>query len=74
MPLSKVQAVATQFGAKVGALRGVSVTRVSESGRPQEITLSGAAGVAHISGARAGGFVRALGATSSRAILSGLSP
>ncbi|GGK30825.1 sporulation protein [Deinococcus malanensis] len=74
VPLSKVQAVATQFGAKVGALRGVSVTRVSESGRPQEITLSGAAGVAHISGARAGGFVRALGATSSRAILSGLSP
>lgn len=74
VPLSKVQAVATQFGARVGALHAVSVTRVSESGRPQEILLSGAAGVARISGAQAGGFVRALGAMSSRATLSGLSP
>ncbi|ACO45265.1 SpoIID/LytB domain-containing protein [Deinococcus deserti] len=74
VPLSKVQTVASQFGVKVGDLRSVSVTRVSESGRPQEITLSGAAGVARISGAQAGGFVRALGAMSSRATLSGLSP
>ncbi|MFC4427712.1 SpoIID/LytB domain-containing protein [Deinococcus navajonensis] len=74
VPLARVQGVATQFGARVGALKAVSVTRVSESGRPQEIALSGASGTAKLSGAQAGGFVRALGASSSRATLSGLDP
>lgn len=74
IPLARVQEAAAQFGVRVGALKALSVTRVSESGRPQEITLSGASGTARLSGAQAGGFVRALGASSSRATLSGLDP
>ncbi|ANE44313.1 SpoIID/LytB domain-containing protein [Deinococcus puniceus] len=74
IPLSKVQDVAGRYRVRVGTLQAVTVTSVSASGRPQEISFTGASGVARISGADAGGFVRSLGAVSSRATLSGLNP
>ena len=74
VPLSKVQEVAGRYGVRVGTLQAVTVTSLSASGRPQDITFSGASGVARVSGADAGGFVRSLGAVSSRATLSGLNP
>lgn len=74
VPLSKVQNAAAGYGVRVGALKSVSVTKVSPSGRPQEITFVGASGSAKLGGAEAGGFVRSLGAGSSRAALSGLDP
>ncbi|MFD2609084.1 SpoIID/LytB domain-containing protein [Deinococcus taklimakanensis] len=67
---AQVAEVAARYGVRVGTLKNVAVTRASESGRPQEITLSGSGGVKRISGASAGGFVRSLGASSSRATLS----
>ncbi|UBV42418.1 SpoIID/LytB domain-containing protein [Deinococcus taeanensis] len=74
VPLSRVQDVAGNYGARVGALRSVTVTRVSESGRPLEIRLTGANGSAVLTGANAGGFVRALGASGTRVSVSGLNP
>jgi stage II sporulation protein D len=74
IPLNKVQDVAGRYGVRVGVLQAVTVTSVSASGRPQDISFTGASGVARISGADAGGFVRSLGAGSSRATLSGLNP
>ncbi|MFB9993477.1 SpoIID/LytB domain-containing protein [Deinococcus oregonensis] len=74
VPLSKVQEVAGRYGVRVGPLEAVSVTSFSASGRPQAISFTGASGVGRISGADAGGFVRSLGAVSSRATLSGLNP
>ncbi|CAM3590016.1 SpoIID/LytB domain-containing protein [Deinococcus frigens] len=71
---AQVQKVAARYGARVGALRSVTVTRQSASGRPQEITLGGDGGMARITGANAGGFVRSLGAPGTRVTLSGLSP
>lgn len=71
---AQVQAVAARYGARVGTLRSVTVTRQSASGRPEEITLSGDGGTARITGANAGGFVRSLGAPGTRVTLSGLSP
>ncbi|WP_345467294.1 SpoIID/LytB domain-containing protein [Deinococcus carri] len=68
---AKVAQAAAAYRVRVGTLRDVRVTRASESGRAQEVTLSGTGGVARLSGADAGGFVRALGATSSRVTLSG---
>lgn len=52
----------------------MSVTRLSPSGRPAEITVSGDGGTARITGANAGGFVRSLGAPGTRISLSGLNP
>lgn len=68
---AQVQAVASRYRVRVGTLRDVRVTRASESGRAQEVTLTGSGGVARLTGADASGFVRALGAASSRATLSG---
>ncbi|GGM21229.1 sporulation protein [Deinococcus aerophilus] len=74
VPGSTVQAVAARYGVRVGALRSAAVTRLSPSGRPLEITISGSGGVARLSGAEAGGFVRSLGAPGTRVSLSGLDP
>lgn len=74
IPLARVQDIAARYGVRVGALKSVAVTRQSPSGRPQEITFGGATGSAKVSGADAGGFVRSLGAGSSRAVLTGLNP
>lgn len=69
VPLSRVRDVAANYGVRVGALRDVRVSRASDSGRVQELTLTGAAGSDRLAGAEAGGFVRALGAQSSRLTL-----
>ncbi|KQR08883.1 sporulation protein [Deinococcus sp. Leaf326] len=74
IPLARVQDIAARYGVRVGTLKSVAVTRQSPSGRPQEITFSGATGSAKVSGADAGGFIRSLGAGSSRAVLTGLNP
>ncbi|WP_394649807.1 SpoIID/LytB domain-containing protein [uncultured Deinococcus sp.] len=74
IPLARVQDIAARYGVRVGALKSVAVTRQSSSGRPQEITFAGASGSAKVSGADAGGFIRSLGAGSSRAVLTGLNP
>ncbi|GGN46356.1 sporulation protein [Deinococcus daejeonensis] len=74
VPLSRVQQAAGNAGVRVGALRSVTVTRVSESGRPLEITFVGASGTGKLTGAGAGGFVRALGASGTRVTLAGLNP
>lgn len=66
---AKVAEVAARYHVQVGALRGVAITRLSPSGRPLEITLSGAAGTGRIDGANAGGFVRSLGAAGTRVTL-----
>lgn len=74
IPLSQVQAVAARFKVNVGRLQSVSVTRQSASGRPLEISFTGAGGAARLSGAEAGGFVRALGAYSTRVNIGGTDP
>lgn len=68
---AKVQEVAARYDLKLGPLRSVVISRLSPSGRPLEITLSGASGSGTLKGAKAGGFVRSLGAASSRVTLSG---
>ncbi|SMB90490.1 SpoIID/LytB domain-containing protein [Deinococcus hopiensis] len=68
---AQVTDAASRAGVRVGTLRDVRVTRASESGRVQEVTVTGEKGSARLSGADASGFVRALGAASSRASLSG---
>ncbi|MFK7601053.1 SpoIID/LytB domain-containing protein [Deinococcus sp. SM5_A1] len=70
---AQVGTVATRYGARVGSLKAVTITRLSKSGRPEEITVSGDGGTARITGANAGGFVRSLGAPGTRVKLSGLS-
>jgi stage II sporulation protein D len=74
VPAAQVQLVAARYGVHVGSLRAVSVTRLSPSGRPAEITLSGDGGMARLTGGNAGGFVRSLGAPGTRVSLSGLNP
>lgn len=71
---AQVQTVAARYGAKVGTLSSVVVSRMSESGRPQEITFTGSVGTFKLIGAEAGGFIRSLGAGSSRATLKGINP
>lgn len=73
-PLTKVAEVAARYGVRVGTVTNVALTRVSASGRALEVTLSGTGGTARIGGAEAGGFVRALGAFSSRVVISGQDP
>ncbi|EYB68436.1 SpoIID/LytB domain-containing protein [Deinococcus phoenicis] len=68
---AKVAQAAAAYRVRVGTLRDVRVTQASESGRALEVTLTGSGGVTRLTGADAGGFVRALGAASSRATLSG---
>lgn len=67
----KVAEAAARYRVRVGTLSDVRVTRASPSGRAQEVTLIGTGGGARLTGAEAGGFVRSLGAASSRATLSG---
>lgn len=74
VPLAKVTQVAARYRVHVGPINNVQITRYSNSGRPLEIVFGGAQGTARISGAEAGGFVRALGAFSSRVAVSGLDP
>ncbi|MFW8627137.1 SpoIID/LytB domain-containing protein [Deinococcus sp. ME38] len=74
VPLSQVQAVAAQYGVQVGPLSSVTVTRLSASGRPAEILLVGASGASRLGGAKAGGFIRSLGASGTRVTLAGLNP
>lgn len=68
---AKVAEVAARYRVRVGSLRDVRVSRASASGRVQEVTLTGASGVSRLDSADAGGFVRSLGASSSRVTLSG---
>ena len=74
VPLARAAEVAARYGVRVGALGGVSATRLSASGRPLELTFTGSAGVARLEGAEVGGFVRSLGAYSTRVTLSGADP
>lgn len=74
IPLPNVQAAATQYAPKIGTVQGVTITKTSPSGRPAEVTLTGSGGTFRIAGASAGGFIRALGAGSTRVSLSGLNP
>jgi stage II sporulation protein D len=69
VPLGKVQEVAGRYGANLGRLSTVALSGASRSGRVTAITLSGVLGVKVLSGASAGGFVRSLGARSSRVAL-----
>ncbi|WP_045233618.1 SpoIID/LytB domain-containing protein [Deinococcus pimensis] len=73
-PLTKVAEVAGRYGVRVGTVTNVALTRVSASGRALEVTVTGTGGTARIGGAEAGGFVRALGAFSSRVVISGQDP
>ncbi|WP_051363427.1 SpoIID/LytB domain-containing protein [Deinococcus murrayi] len=68
---ARVQDVAGRFGLKVGTVRSVGVTLTSESGRVLEVTVTGGAGSGRLGGLRAGDFVRALGAYSTRVRLGG---
>ncbi|WP_135227854.1 SpoIID/LytB domain-containing protein [Deinococcus fonticola] len=74
VPQAQVQVIASRYGARVGPLASVVVSKMSESGRPQEITFTGTGGTFKLQGAEAGGFIRALGAGSSRATLRGINP
>ncbi len=66
VPLTRVQQLAAGYGVRVGTLSGVEVTRTSASGRAQQLTFRGAGGSAALSGAEVGGFLRSLGARSTR--------
>ncbi|WP_309573030.1 SpoIID/LytB domain-containing protein, partial [Deinococcus sp.] len=66
---AKLAEVAARYHVQIGAIQGVTVTRLSPSGRPLELTLTGTAGAGRIEGANAGGFVRSLGAAGTRVTL-----
>ncbi|THF86203.1 SpoIID/LytB domain-containing protein [Deinococcus sp. KSM4-11] len=68
---AKLAEVAARYHVQVGAIQSVAVTRLSPSGRPLEITLTGSTGTGRIDGANAGGFVRSLGAAGTRVTLDG---
>ncbi|MHA0035110.1 SpoIID/LytB domain-containing protein [Deinococcus sp. PESE-13] len=70
VPLSRVGQLAAGYGVRVGTLSGVEVTRKSASGRAQQLTFRGSGGSRTLEGAEAGGFLRSLGAKSSRVSLS----
>ena len=74
LPLSRVAEIAGRYGVRVGALSSLNIVGVSPSGRATAVVLSGAAGSRTLSGADAGGFVRSLGAKSSRVNFSGRDP
>ncbi|PYE54203.1 SpoIID/LytB domain-containing protein [Deinococcus yavapaiensis] len=74
LPLSNVANIAGRYGVRAGALSSVAITKASVSGRPTEITFTGANGTARLTGAEAGGFVRALGAFSTRVVFGGTDP
>ncbi len=74
VPLARAAEVAARYAVRVGALGSVSVTRASASGRPLELSFVGTAGTARLEGAEAGGYLRSLGAYSTRVALSGADP
>ena len=74
LPLSRVAEIAGRYGVRVGALSSLNIATVSPSGRATAVVLSGASGSKTLSGADAGGFVRSLGAKSSRVNFSGSDP
>ena len=74
VPLSRVADVASRYGVQLGKLRSVAVTSVSTSGREQSVQNSGAGGSRTLRGDGAGGFVRSLGAKSSRVNFGGSDP
>ena len=74
LPLSRVAEIAGRYGVRVGALSSLNIVGVSPSGRATGIVLTGAGGSRTLSGADAGGFVRSLGAKSSRVNFSGSDP
>ncbi|WP_425146009.1 SpoIID/LytB domain-containing protein [Deinococcus sp.] len=74
VPLSRVAEVASRYGVALGKLHSLSVTALSPSGRVQSILLVGAGGSQTLSGAEAGGFVRSLGAKSTRVNFGGSDP
>lgn len=71
IPQGRVQSVLGGYRLNVGTVRKVTFNRVSASGRVEEVTITGSARTSKLSGAAAGGFVRALGAPSSRAQIEG---
>ncbi|GGJ89579.1 SpoIID/LytB domain-containing protein [Deinococcus aquiradiocola] len=74
VPLRQVADIAARYGVRVGALRSVTIVGVSASGRVTGVALNGASGSRTLQGADAGGFVRSLGAKSSRVNFSGSDP
>jgi stage II sporulation protein D len=74
VPLSQVAEVASRYGVRIGQLRSLNIVGVSDSGRATAVLLNGASGSRTLSGADAGGFVRSLGAKSSRVNFSGSDP
>ena len=74
LPLFRVAEIARRYGVRLGALSSLNIVGVSPSGRATAVVLSGAAGSRTLSGADAGGFVRSLGAKSSRVNFSGRDP
>ncbi|WP_161881407.1 SpoIID/LytB domain-containing protein [Deinococcus alpinitundrae] len=69
-PLGSVEEVARRYGVKLGQLSSVSVSKTSASGRVIQLSFVGENGSQTLAGANAGGFVRSLGAKSSRVKLS----
>ncbi|MFC4456334.1 SpoIID/LytB domain-containing protein [Deinococcus sonorensis] len=74
VPLSRVAEVAARYGVQVGSVQSLTITQLSASGRVTGINVVGSAGSRLLSGADAGGFVRSLGARSSRVNFSGSDP
>lgn len=71
VPQGRVQSALNSYRINVGTVRKVAFSRVSASGRVEEVTVTGSTRNSKLSGANAGGFVRALGAQSSRAQVDG---
>ncbi|TSA83890.1 SpoIID/LytB domain-containing protein [Deinococcus detaillensis] len=68
--LGTVQEVAARYGVRLGKLSALSVSKASTSGRVMELNLVGELGSKTLAGANAGGFLRSLGAKSSKVRLS----
>lgn len=73
VPLNKIEQEARRFGVK-GNIQAIRISKTSQSGRPQEIVVNTEQGAYRINGSDAGGFIRALGANSTRVTISGLDP
>lgn len=74
VPLARVGDIASRYGVRIGAIKSLNIAGVSPSGRATSIVLSGVSGSKTLGGADAGGFVRSLGAKSSRINFSGSDP
>ena len=67
VPQRRIASVLASYRVNVGTVQRVAFSRVSASGRVEEVTVTGSSRTSKLSGASAGGFVRALGGLSSRA-------